>query len=317
MVNELRNIIIFDYATNKRPIDEAFYKRILELLTKHYGVEEYAKEIEFETIDVPNTPSAYNTIKKTITIDVKNMEAYLNEICSLLSAEFNDAERETFRYIEAARLLLHEITHAIQNKDIDAERIEEIPEGRRQIMAGIDPLFNGNLIYSVQMNGDDYTYEGIKRWRDYRDKRFGYNLVHERDAEIQSYTILHRMIKGLDNVYPHLQKYMTVNIHKSSTMGYDVTDDGVVRSPLQKYAKVLKRNKMIDPDYCSWYYEDADEALRETCKNLPRLADRFRQGMPISKDEYVRIKAIHHKNVHEGYVLSQYCPREEQEVHSL
>lgn len=317
MVKELRNIIIFDYATNKRPIDEEFYKRVLEVLTKHYGVEEYAKEVEFESIDVPNTPSAYNTIKKTITIDNDNMEAYLNEICGLLSVEFNEAEKETFRYIEAARLMLHEVTHAIQNKDIDAERIEEIPEGRRQIIAGIDPLFNGNLIYSVEMNGDDYTYEGIKRWRDYRDKRFGYNIVHERDAEINSYTIAHRMIKGLDNLYPHLQKYMIANIHKAATMGYDVTQNGEVRSPLHKYAKVLRNNRLIDPDYSEWYDEDANEELRKTRTMFPSLVERFRQGMPISKDEYVRAKAIHHKNAHNGYIISIYCPVVEQEVHSL
>ena len=317
MVNELRNIIIFDYANNKRPIDKEFYRRIAEVVKKHYQIEKYVTDIDFEPIDVENTSSAYNTIKKTITIDQESMNAYLDEICSLLPNEFNQAERESFKYFEAARVILHELTHAVQSRDIDAERIEEIPEGRRQIMAGVDPLFNGNLIYSVGMNGDEYTYAGIKKWRDYRDKRFGYNLVHERDAEIQSYSIMHRIIKGLDKVYPHLEKYMTVNIHKSSTMGYDVTDDGVVRSPLHKYAKVLRRNKMIDPDYCSWYDEDVEEALRRVCQHIPKLSDRFRHGMPISKDEYVRIKAIHHKNVHEGYVLSQYCPREEQEGHSL
>ena len=317
MVNELRNIIIFDYAANKRPIDEEFYTKIAELLKKHYGIEEYVKEVEFEPIDVPNTPSAYNTIKKTITVDMENMDAYLDEICSLLPAEFNTAEKETFRYLEAARLVFHELTHAIQNRDIDAEKIEKIPAGRRQIVAGVDPLFNGNLIYSVDKNGDDNAYTGIHKWNDYRDKRFGYNLVQERDAEIHSYTIAHKLVKGFDRVYPHLQKYMIVNIHKSSTMGYDVTENGSVRSPLHKYAKVLRKNNMIDPDYCTWFDEDIDEALGKSCITIPSLAERFKHGLPISRDEYIKVKAIQHKNAHEGYIISMYCPRVEQEVHSL
>lgn len=317
MVNELRNIIIFDYATNRRQIDEEFYRRIAEVVKKHYEIEKYVKDIEFEPIDLENTSSAYNTIKSTITIDLESMNSYLDEISSLLPNEFSETERDLFRYLEAARVIIHELTHAVQNRDTDAERIEDIPGERRKIMTGVDPIFNGNLLYSVQMNGDNYAYTGIQKWKEYRDKRFGYNILNERDAEIQSYSLIYAILKELDNICPHIQKYMKVNVYKSTIMGYSLTENGLVKSPLYKYASELIKKEMIDPSYVSWYNEDAEETLRNVCKAIPKLLDRLKFGMPISRDEYIKIKVTHHRSIQEGYIISQYCPREEQDDYSL
>ena len=42
---------------------------------------------------------------------MENMDAYLDEICSLLPAEFNTAEKETFRY--SIRLHHSHINHSL------------------------------------------------------------------------------------------------------------------------------------------------------------------------------------------------------------
>lgn len=313
MVEELRNIIIFDYATNKRPIDSEFYKRIIEVFSRHHELEKYVTDIEFESIDDGRSCASYNTFKHTISIDENTMDAYLNEIYGLLPREFSDVERETFKYIEAARVVLHELTHAVQHKDSDAERIEEIPE-KRQILAGVNPLFNANIVYSVEKNGDEKAYDGLLRWKSYRDRRFGYNIVHERDAEIQSYSIAHSMIKGMDDLFPHLQKYMAINKHKAAAMGYDITDNGVVRSPLHKYAKALRKYEMIDPEYVEWFSEDLDKAFDCASKALPKFSDRLKHGLPISTDEFLRMKKLNHRSAHEGYIISYYAPKEELEM---
>ncbi|MBR2704336.1 MAG: hypothetical protein IKE91_02595 [Clostridia bacterium] len=310
MVNELRNIIIFDYATNKRPIDEDFYRRIVDVFSKHHGLEKYVTDIEFESIPDKKSCSAYNTFRHTISVDSDVMNSYLDEICGLLPSEFTSVEKGTFKYIEAARVILHELTHAVQNKDSDADRIDEIPE-KRQILAGVNPLFNANILYSVQMNGDDKAYDGLIRWKTYRDKRFGYNVVHERDAEIQSYTVAHSLIKGFDDLFPHLQKYMAINKHKAAAMGYDITDAGEVRSPLHKYAKALRKYEMIDPEYVEWFSENLDESFDTASKALPKFSDRLKHGLPISAEEYLRMKKLNHKSAHEGYIISYYAPSDD------
>ncbi len=310
MVEELRNIIIFDYAANKRPIDREFYQRIVHVFSKDYGLEKYVTNIEFEPIIEKRSCSSYNTFRHTVSLDEEVMNAYLNEVCELLPSEFSDVERETFKYIEAARVMLHELTHAVQDKDSDEDRIEHIP-AKRQILAGVNPVFNANILYSVQMNGEDKAYDGLVRWKTYRDRRYGYNIVHERDAEIQSYSIANSMIKGSNDSYPHLQKYMAINMHKSAAMGYDIANTGAVRSPLHKYARLLRKCKMIDPDYTKWFSDDFDTAIDTTTREIPKFSDRLRNGLPISAEEYLRMKKIIHRGENEGYIISYYAPSDD------
>ena len=177
MIEELKQLIIFEYAAKKKAIDRNFYRRIVEIVSKKYELKDYVRDIKFEPIEQKNSNAAYNNHEKTITIDTAQMDEFLTEVVTYLpDGIFNGAEIEVFRYLEAARILLHELTHAIQNKDSDYERIHEIPGDRRKIMAGVDPFFTGNLIYSIQRNEEESAYHRLKRWTAYQGKTYDFSL---------------------------------------------------------------------------------------------------------------------------------------------
>ena len=317
MIEELRQLIIFEYAAKKKAIDENFYRRIVEIVSKKYELKDYVRDIKFEPIEQKNSNAAYNNHEKTITIDTAQMDEFLTEVVTYLPAGiFNSAEIEVFRYLEAARILLHEMTHAIQNKDSDYERIHEIPGDRRKIMAGVNPFFTGNLIYSIQRNEEESAYHRLKKWTDYQGKKYGYDVVHERDAEIQSFSMAYSMLTGLENVFPNLRKYMKANFNQAITMGYDIVDGKIV-SPIYRYARVLTKNDMISSDHISWYHADEEETLRRSCSEYPSASDRLKMGMPVTAEEYYKVLTAHDRYKREGFIVCSYIPRLEQDNQEL
>lgn len=317
MIEELKQLIIFDYAAKKKAIDENFYRRIIEIVSKKYELKDYVRDIKFEPIELKNSPSAYNNHYKTIIIDTAQMNGNIAEVLDYLpEGVFNNAEIDTFQYLEAARIILHELTHAIQNKDSDFRRIHEVPGDRRKIMAGVDPFFTGNLIYSIQKHEEESAHRRLIKWTDYQGKTYGYDVVHERDAEIQSFSMAYSMLTGLENVFPNLRKYMKANLNQAVAMGYELAD-GKVISPIYKYARVLTKNDMISSDYISWYHPNAEETLRKTCSKYPSASDRLKMGMPVTAEEYYKVLAVYDKYRKEGFIVCSYVPRIEQDNQEL
>lgn len=307
MIDKLKSIVVFDYATKKRPIDEDFYKKIVAVCSKHYKIEEYVKKIKFESIDKENATAMYG--KNLIKFDMDKMEKQLECMRSILPSDFYIAEKEAFSYLEAARIVFHEIMHAVQIKDLDERRIEDVPDGRRAITE-VNPYFFGNIKYSMKRNGEEKAREELKKWNKLVGRKYGYDIVRERDAEIQSYSLIYTMLEGLDNVFSHTRKYMYANLQQAATMGYCTNENGNVISPLYDYAKVLTKNDMLDAKNLSWYDEDEKEALRKTCLAIPKLSDRLKLGMPISQEEYLGLKRAYNKYLRERYIVCSYGPIE-------
>ena len=311
MIEELRKFILFDYAAKKKNIDENFYNGIANIYSKYYGLGQYFNGMEYKSVEIGNAPAAYNNETNRIRIDMPNMVGLLKQACRHIPRNFNTTENEVFAYFFVARLMLHELTHATQMMDRRAEIFEMVPEGKRRILTQVDPGAAENYIYSCFANGTQKGDSRLSSWYKYVEKKFGYNLMLERDAEIQAHSIMYSMLKSYENRFPHLKEYIEANVYIATVMGYDASENGEIESPLYKYAKALRVNNMIPSGNVPWYNENMELSLKNACTQIPKTTERFRMGFPVTKDEFIRMKAKLAEFNQKGYLIQVYGTQED------
>lgn len=125
--------VIDDYNNKNRPVDQAFYTKIMQLVVKKYELEDILQKLLIEDYVVTTDDDyyelgSYNQFTKSISIKKYNID-FLREKIEILSLILN-SEREInlFNYLHETQTLLHECEHAKQLKLIlgDKEDIESM-----------------------------------------------------------------------------------------------------------------------------------------------------------------------------------------------
>ena len=103
--------LILDYSYKNMEIDETFINNVINSAIKHYSLSSYINNIY---ISKYNSMGSYWLEDKTIIFDVNKIKynIYLFEKILKLNGSKN------FRYLETVHYILHEIEHAIQQKNI-------------------------------------------------------------------------------------------------------------------------------------------------------------------------------------------------------
>ena len=306
MIDKLRKIIIDDYIKNKKTIDKMFYKRITDVYIEQFDLKKYVRGIKFKSLKKDGELAAYNGFTNKIIVDIDAIKRGAEELLPCLPREFSEEEKEAFIYFLHATTIFHELVHAIQEKDLGEKNIENVPEGRRRLYVCVDPTSYGNRKYSREKHGTKNALRTLFRWNKFRNKVFGCDVLSERDAEMQSYSVAQTILKGLEDEYPNLKRYMFVKVQAASIMGYDYNSRKEVESPLHSYARVLIKNDLIDPDNIAWSCENIQESTKKACELQPSLSERLKAGLPITREEHKRALGTFLRYFDEGYITHIY-----------
>ena len=312
MIEELRKFIIEEYISKNREIDAEFYVGIVNIYSKYNGIEGWISKIKFEEINPEEcTEGEYRPSKHEIAFDYMFIDDTAGDIAALLGSKLNEEEQVWIQYLHTARVILHELAHVKQRKNCIAKSIDDIKDNRERVVTEVNPYFRSNIEYSSELFGEEEALLKIKEWSDELEERYGYDVVMERDAEIESAIIINSILKDYQDKVPSVAKFFNACLYSSIEMGYEYVNDRVV-SPIHKRAEIMKKKNFINGNI-KWYDADLDKSLAESINAVPSAAERLRCGLPVTPEEYLKFKRKLCEFNRDGYVVMVYREEDKEE----
>ena len=113
--------VIYTYSINQKLPDKQFIEQLVEIILKDRSLKEYIKELVFmpnpkEKLNFTAT-MGYGAITKKIYIYQENLYIVLKK--EMKELNLNKIEAMFYANFRTAQMLLHEIEHAIQEKQMD------------------------------------------------------------------------------------------------------------------------------------------------------------------------------------------------------
>ena len=306
MIEELRRFIIEEYISQNREIDDDFYIGIVEIFCKHEELEDYIHTLKLGEAElIEGADGLYYPPDKELTIDMDLVEEHSSDIMALLGDNLSEKEKIWFKYVFAARTVLHELTHVKQEKNRNEMSLQDAENTSEIILARLDPYHLENILHMVRAMGKENTEKSLNEWFYHLDEEYECDIMSERDAEIQSCLLISTILSSSKEEIPHLMEYLKAVLHSSVGMGYKYQNDRIA-SPAEQYAEYLRKRNMIPESNCKWYDKDETKSVEKSIKKIPSKLDRFKFGLPVTPEEYLEFKRKLSEYEQNGYIVATY-----------
>lgn len=304
MIEKLRKFILEEYAFKQKEIDYNFYYGIAEIIKREKGLENYFRGMKLITHENESTDDyagVYSSLHRTVTINNPRVNHEILHIKRELSNRLTSVEKTIFKYIHAARIIIHEMIHVCQEKEVNTSNLQN----GESVYSRLDIRYCVNEAYMLINLGLQETERRQKAWENFLNKQYGFDVMCERDAEIKSFSMMYTILKSYKSFYPNLVEYERAELYESIALGYKGGKENVV-SPAYQYAHVLLSNKMIPKKNVEWYDSDMNKSLEKVRKIYAGTSDRLKLGLPVSIEEYKQFCDEKLRMERMGYIVHKY-----------
>ena len=266
------------YIKLKRRHNENYIKKLVVHIAKEKKVYKYIKKIEFFKFK--------STANKMLYYDMSTKTMFINP--ELFEQNY---DMSIFKKFDIDKEDKNEITNILMLKAIfeEIEKLNIIYNHRNQLDR--DLLLAKNYIFDEKTYYDmiesDYSVDNalISSLLFLDDTNS--ELPINRTSEIQAWKMCLNLVNRDHKQNKYLLKYINSELLKSQLTGYTLTENQIVESPMIKFMKKAGQHNSIN--HISWYSSDQNECLKKASKNYS-MTDRLDYGLPISNEEYDKIK---------------------------
>ena len=256
-----------------------------------YKTSKYLKEIKITDEEYFMGPiSSYSLDEKSILLFIKNILSNVNGRFGNL-----DTNNSKLLFYIVFQSLLHEIQHSSQYCTIDSLFTKSLEKDLLcASMVPIDKLLYKHAKGQLKCNGSNINKQTIKEqseiiiniWKSVYFECYDYMLL-ERLAEFESFNTLRKIFK-YKNGYEDLHYLSIVGIRSTLIKGYRLFSN-ISLSPTVVIMQKLQDNNFYSKIPFDWYSEDQRKCL-DNVSSLYDFKTRCKYGLPISKNEYVKMK---------------------------
>ncbi len=281
--------LLYDYMAARKMVDKYFIYKLVEIVVTYKrlhkyvsGAIAYKKKIDKTDDDDHITFANFNpqknritAIEKVFNFDFTNYDNY--------DYLFNEYEIIMYRNIYIAVLILHELEHASQEKQIifGGDEIETRLLKTCYLFKRIFSEFKNFCIMNTRgnINSCDFL---VFRQTPQLYTQF-YNLdPSERLAQIDAYRNILAALNRIKDKIPNLYEFQTALLVEQMLRGYNIN----CLCPTGSFLKSVNRSDV----WTSFGFYDSDQdQLKSKVMEQFNLEKRLRLGLPISLSEYERM----------------------------
>jgi hypothetical protein len=283
--------IVYDYSINKRIVDEEFIEKLINIIITKKELTPFLEKIVFipesiECNDEAFSPAGYYPLLKEIRICINLFEKIFinrNKIIQTLNAN------ELFFYKNTAitQIILHELEHVYQNKKIFIG--EEDLETKLLKVGNYHFAYITSLRQEMLSSKDEVLKEQLLSKINERRRLYSQYYIYnhcERMAQINSYKVIMNAISPIEGLIPSVVKNTSTCVRQQLSDGFEINFKRVC-APTIVYMQALGYQWELENFY---FYNRNKRKLLKNISELHSLDDRLLFGLPISKEEFYKIK---------------------------
>lgn len=283
---------VFDILDNtiddKMEINIDALGELVYITSKQKNLENYIKKVSFIYGFHPNATMTYACIEKKISIYLKSVNFYLQQIgSSNFKNDIKEGYQNIYKKMFLAQMLLHEEEHAIQYKkvkegtnDIETRllklnyHVPSIIDSKNKITK---LLVKHGIVFDKELSKDIKLRIILKR-------KYGLASLLEKQANNNSIEeIIAYLSNDKDNYSDMINLFEEIKII-SLLLGYDFTEE--IASPTERYIKDFKQTNFNKGNI---HFTDEFNTLLEAAKN-DTLDKRLQLGLSITEEEANKVK---------------------------
>ena len=276
--------LIYNYSVNGKLVDPNFISKLVEIVVSKNSLDNYVKNVQFtnqlKKTDDGATCASYNPLSMKILIDYESLQIVM-ENRSFYDQLFNELEQIMFRNIQITQIILHELEHAVQNKQADNKSDNSIEAKLARASLFLEQAIkNPKFLNSLSRDGipskDIIAYKSLMY-----DKYYKLNPI-EKLANVNSAKTILSSLDAIKNYIPNLYEFQNAILVEEMLKGYiDSWNQGIC--PTQVYLDGNRQsNVWTDMDF---YDQDSNQLMKNVCKKYD-LSRRLSLGLPVNADEY-------------------------------
>lgn len=241
--------IIYDKSKSNKIMTINDIDNILCMIIDNYKLQEYILNMSVQQIG-SNKLASYSNSNKKLIIYSNVIDIMINSIEENLIIN-SDFEKSMYKNLSLLQIILHEIEHAIQEKN-----------------------------FYLQNNLETFILRISNSVRD--NERLYYLNPEERFAEIKSYKEIIIMLDNIKTKFENLFNLLQTDQLERQLRGYRYCKP-IVDAPLIAYFKQANKESLLSA--FEWYSSNYEESLNCVISRF-NLNERLFYGFPISVIEY-------------------------------
>lgn len=278
--------LVFDYSKNGNLVDGRFIEKFIEEVVTEKELHQYVKDLEFREFQETGdgiSIAMYNLVNFNILIRPAAIQ-YLWEHSDVYGCLFNDFELVLYKNLMVAQVILHELEHASQMKQVMESGSRNDLEMRLlnvcfQDTAYLhDPKVFSLIDSKVFRFPDLLNYVESKRLK---QKKFYEQDPSERLAEINSHNTVVECLEQLGEV-PNLLAVERASFLEATLRGYTYQDDRLI-APSSIFLDGIGETALwqsLD------FYDKDSTILQANVEKQYSLKKRLTLGLPVRNQEY-------------------------------
>lgn len=274
--------LIYDYSVKGKLVDLKFIDKLIKIVVLRRDLNNYIRNVQFinELTKSPQevTLGSYNPFTMTISIDYESIKIAM-ECERFYYSLFTTSEQVWFRNLFITKVILHELEHAFQNKQVANELDDSIETKLVRACSVLEWLKKRMKI--VNLIDEDPLAEYDKLYNQY------YHVnPSERLAEINSLKTIVNSLGQIKKRIPELYKAECVSLLNEMLREYLEDRNKCISCPTQVY---LLGTKQDDIWYELDFYSEDYYQLLKNVSDQYSLDRRLSLGLPIDYDEHIKL----------------------------
>lgn len=284
--------LLLQYSCNHKLGDELFIKKTISIAIKHLDLEAFVKRYHIYNKSTYNKENnhlllaVYQYLSRNINIFLGSIEKS-NKTLLKKYQDLDETEIYLFKNISILKAIFHELEHASQMK-----KLQLFLDDLETFLLKVSLRYVRFLQYPEIV--EELKKEGFKEKEIYdillqskkRDKAFYHLNPAERLADISSIKTVFEITKPIHYIYPTLYDFLNQTSFDMLLKGYTLQKNTVLSPSIVYIEKSEYKDKLVEQPF---YNEDSNIMLENVCSNYS-LSQRLLYGLPITVDEYQKIK---------------------------
>lgn len=285
--------LIYDYSRNGLIADKHFIDKVVEIVVDNRRLHSFVNKVDFvnelNKIDDRYVLAVYNPHLGLISVDYQSLGIYMDDM-SGYDGLFLDFEQIMFKNILITQVLLHELEHALQYRQVNDESDNSIETELSRVSFKMWSL-TSDLGLMNKICDDDELYNQFLVYKKLHETLLSkcYEVdPSERFADINSYKILAFICDEIRNSIPNLSEFIDTTYLESLLRGYkeiSKKDECPTKLYLEKM-KHIRLWKNFD------FYSEDNAELLTNINDKYDLVKRLYLGLPIFYEEYKDMQFI-------------------------
>ena len=273
--------LLFDYSLNGKIVDKQYADKLIDIVVNNRNLDDYVSRVtftnKFKKDDEGIECAKYDPINKLIIVDYESVLLLL-DYKSVYEVLFKDIETIMYKNLLITQVLLHELEHANQYKQVD-NKLDDSVEKRLCKACLLLGYILKNPELSSKIIDDTLTTEDFKFLIDNHHimyKRYYQFDPTERMAQVKSYRTIVSAIEPFKIHTQNLYEFENASLVEQMIRGYeDSWNEGVC--PTQVYLSAIGRKNTWEGLASKENFEINDQKT---------LSKRMTYGLPISYGEF-------------------------------